>query len=133
MKTGLVGVSFFLITGLVACSSNSPKPATENRSPVRKEAITSPSGISGEIEMVGGRWPGRQAHPANSVVVVTNSARAVVKQVNVAFGIFKFSLPKGDYEVSVHLEQEELKCGPPQRITVPAKLHTSLHFTCPIK
>lgn len=80
--------------------------------------------------MIGGPWPDRHIRPRTSTVLVLGSSRTTVKRVTVADGVFAFTVPAGDYEVSARVDQ--LVCGPAQRVTIPSR-DTALHFVCPIK
>lgn len=89
------------------------------------------SEISGTIELVGGPWPDRHLVPKRAKILIANAKRGVVKSETVTSGSFRFEVPAGVYEVSVHADS--IKCGRSQHISVPSSRSLSLLFVCPIR
>jgi hypothetical protein len=81
--------------------------------------------------MVGGPFPGTPFPPQQADVLVTDATQATVRRESVTFGVFKFALPKGDYQVSARAG--DMKCGRPQHVSVRSSKSIGLSFICAIK
>ena len=106
----------FLVAGIAGCTHG---------------GATASARISGKVERSGGRYPGIHSPPQRADVLVTDAARATVRQEFVGAGLFTFTLPKGDYQVSVRTEVGA--CGRPQDVSAHSGESIDLSFICEIK
>jgi hypothetical protein len=87
--------------------------------------------ISGKVEMVGGPYPGTRRPPVQADVLVNDAGRATVRRESVSAGVFRFALPRGEYQVSARTGNVE--CGRTRTVSVRSSESVALGFLCEIK
>jgi hypothetical protein len=134
-KKSAIAVLAFLLPAVAGCASASPTDEV-SASRLARSPFTSPNEsehfeISGTVVMVGGPWPDRHIRPKESTLSVENKSGKVIRKQTVLSGKFRFFIPEGAYRVTVSLA--DMKCGPPQQVTMPSNRSIALNFICPIR